>query len=211
MRRNNHQQKKCSLTLEWSSSIPDQLCREYAALRKSEKLQGAEALPEVLEAALFILVDIHSQALACYERGKFHSSYQISTALNGAGCSADSGCTPLGWHRVAEKIGRNESLGTVFKGRVVSGFADDLHSAADDDLITSRILWLSGLQEGVNSGGKVDSFSRYIYIHGTAQEHLIGTAVSHGCIRMRNVDVVEVFDFVDVGGVVFICDDVGVY
>lgn len=210
MPHNNHRPMKRSLTLEWSNSIPDQLCREYAALREGEQLQGPRALPEVLDAGLFLLVDIRSQMLACYKRGKLHGCYQISTALNGPGCSANSGCTPLGWHRIAEKIGDDESLGTVFKGRVVNGCVEDVNSAADEDLITSRILWLSGLQEGVNSGGTVDSFSRYIYIHGTAQEHLIGTAVSHGCIRMRNRDVVEVFDFIGMEDLVFIGVDVRV-
>ena len=92
----------------------------------------------------------------------------------------------------------------MFKGRQPGAVCTDLCSDTDNDTITSRILWLSGSQPGFNSGGSVDSKNRYIYIHGTAQEQLIGQSVSHGCIRMLNDDVIALFDLFSVNTPVLI-------
>ena len=163
---------------------------------------GGLALPELL--ARLLHVNITDQTLSFYNNGKLAAIYPVSTAANGVGCLDGSGCTPYGWHIVKSLIGAGAPVATVFKGRVVSGVAATLCDSSNNDLITSRILWLAGLEAGINSGGEVDSYNRYIYVHGTAQEHLIGSPVSHGCIRMRNRDVIELFDLVSEQTPVFI-------
>jgi hypothetical protein len=131
--------------------------------------------------------------------------YPISTARSGLGEQNGSYCTPRGRHRIAEKIGDGQPLYAVFKARVPTGevWSRDLAAMKPDcDWILTRILWLEGLEEGKNKGGTVDSHLRYIYIHGTDEEHLIGTPVSHGCIRMKNEDIVDLFDRIDEGTLV---------
>lgn len=198
---------------EWNNTQLDVLADKYSSLahRDEKQLFSASNLPLTLDAAGLILIDISNQSLCFIDCGLLKQTFQVSTATNGAGCRENSGCTPLGWHKVAEKIGEHEPVGSIFKGRRVSGLAESLTSIQDDDLITSRILWLSGLQPGVNGGGNVDSYSRYIYIHGTAQEHLIGSSVSHGCIRMRNEDIIELFDRVDRKTIVLVCHNLAEY
>jgi len=133
--------------------------------------------------------------------------YPVSTAKNGLGEQCGSYCTPRGRHRIAERIGEGQPLYAVFKARVPTGeiWSRDLEAKDPDrDWILTRILWLDGLEEGRNKGGQQDTHDRYIYIHGTNEEHLIGTPVSHGCIRMKNVDVAELFDLVEEGTEVLI-------
>lgn len=128
--------------------------------------------------------------------------YPVSTAKNGLGEKSGSYCTPRGRHRIAEKIGDRQPLYSVFKARVPTGEVWSRELAAhkpDCDWILTRILWLEGMEEGKNKGGTVDSHSRYIYIHGTDEEHLIGTPASHGCIRMKNADVLDLFSLVEEG------------
>lgn len=205
MRYKLHQPMTSLSMLEWNSSLYQLLRNSYAAvLRNSYSFNDGIAIPAAFDESIALVVDSHSQTLFCCRRGNLLSTYGISTSSNGIGCGQDTGCTPHGWHRIAEKIGEDEPPGTIFKGRIAGGVAQSLSSFDDDDLITSRIMWLSGLQPGLNNGGRVDSYSRYIYIHGTAQEHLIGKPVSHGCIRMHNADVIELFDMVDNGAIVFI-------
>lgn len=130
--------------------------------------------------------------------------FPCSTAVAGLGNKADSMCTPIGWHEIAEKIGDNLPEGAIFKDRQWNG---KIWNDADDDgeeLILSRILWLSGLEEGLNKGGDVDSYNRYIYIHGTNQENFLGTARSKGCIRLSNKDVIELFSVANQKGRVLI-------
>ncbi len=152
-----------------------------------------------IQSLKFILVELDQQRLLLISGGVVLASYKVSTALNGAGNRNDTGCTPIGWHTVSEKIGQGATIGTVFKGRVPEQVLTEFCSDIDNDSITSRILWLAGAQPGFNSQGSVDSKRRYIYIHGTAQEHLLGQAVSHGCIRMSNSEVIELFEQVEVG------------
>jgi L,D-transpeptidase YbiS len=133
--------------------------------------------------------------------------YRISTAKNGLGEQSGSYCTPRGRHRIAEKIGAGHPMYAVFKARVPTGEVWSRELAAENpgcDWILTRILWLEGMEEGRNKGGTVDSHSRYIYIHGTDEEHLIGQPISHGCIRMKNTDVMDLFDLVEVGTAVLI-------
>lgn len=141
------------------------------------------------------------------EAGAVLADYPVSTALNGAGEKKNSGCTPRGKHIVRAKIGAGKPLGTVFIGRRPTGELWSPELAAEHparDFILTRILWLSGCEVGVNRLGDVDSMQRYIYIHGTPDTEPMGIARSHGCVRMRNVDVVELFDRVPTGTPVII-------
>jgi L,D-transpeptidase YbiS len=136
------------------------------------------------------------------EAGAVLADYPVSTALNGPGEKKNSGCTPRGKHIVRAKIGAGQPLGTVFIGRRPTGEVWSPELAAEHparDFILSRILWLSGCEPGVNRLGEVDSMQRYIYIHGTPDTEPMGIARSHGCVRMRNPDVVELFDRVPAG------------
>ena len=128
--------------------------------------------------------------------------YPVSTAANGAGEQNGSYCTPRGRHRIAEKIGAGAPRCAAFKSRELTGEIWTPELDAENpgrDWILTRILWLEGLEPGKNQGGTVDTHERYIYIHGTHEEHRIGTPASHGCIRMKNADVAELFDLVKVG------------
>ena len=128
--------------------------------------------------------------------------YPVSTALNGAGEANGSYCTPRGRHRITEKIGAGAPLFAAFTSRVPTGEIWTAQRDAEEpgrDWILTRILWLEGMEPGKNQGGEVDSHARYIYIHGTHEEHRIGTPVSHGCIRMKNADVAALFELVEVG------------
>ena len=134
--------------------------------------------------------------------GTVLKAYPVSTAKNGAGEQCDSDCTPRGRHIIRAKIGAGLPLNSVFVGRrptgeVYSGELGERHPGRD--WILTRILWLSGREPGVNRLHEVDTMRRYIYIHGTSDERRIGNAVSHGCIRMRNRDIVELFDLVAPG------------
>ena len=128
--------------------------------------------------------------------------YPVSTALKGPGELSGSHCTPRGLHRIAEKIGAGAPLYSVFKARQPTGeiWTPELDARYPDrDWILTRILWLAGQEPGRNQGGQVDTYDRYIYIHGTSEEHRLGTPVSHGCIRMSNSDVLDLFDRVAIG------------
>lgn len=136
-------------------------------------------------------VSVKDQRLALMEAGRMVRSYPISTSRFGLGSEEGSLRTPLGRFQIGEKIGHGAALGTVFKGRQPVS-AEIEHDPADD-LIQSRILWLEGLEEH-----NANTRDRFIYIHGTNHETKIGEPASHGCIRMRNADLVELFDLVPV-------------
>ena len=124
-------------------------------------------------------------------------TYPISSSAYGIGSVRDSLMTPLGAHIISEKIGKGAKIGSVFKARKFTGeVVQPIIEKIDikEDVITTRILWLDGLEIGKNKGGNVDSKSRYIYIHGTAEEGLIGEPASLGCIRMKNMDVIKLFN-----------------
>ena len=133
------------------------------------------------------------------------AQYSISTASNGPGEQRNSGCTPRGLHRVRIRIGAGCPQGTVFVGRRATGEIYDAELARqhpERDWILTRILWLTGLEPGGNRGGRVDSLRRYIYIHGCPDTEPMGRPCSHGCIRMRNADLIELFDSVQTGTLV---------
>lgn len=157
----------------------------------------------------YLQVSISQQTLTVYQYGKLRQRYQVSTAKNGIGSREGSGCTPLGRHVIAQKIGADAAYNTVFVGRVPTG---EIYSAAlaqaypQRDWILTRIMWLAGCEEGVNKGcnteGVCDTFQRYIYIHGTPDNEPMDSPLSHGCVRMRNADIIKLFDMVAEGSVV---------
>ena len=130
-------------------------------------------------------------------------SYTISTSKFGIGNKEGSNQTPLGIHRIEEKIGDDAPSGRIFKSRMDTG--ENWHPGlTDDNLILSRILRLHGLEDGINRGPGIDSYQRYIYIHGTNQEEKIGTPLSHGCVCMKNREIIELYDLVEEGTIVVI-------
>jgi uncharacterized protein YcfL len=146
-----------------------------------------------------IYVDISSQTLSYIVKGTVSKKYNISYSYYGTGSEANSLKTPLGKHEIYKKIGNELPINAILKGRVWNGaIADIIEGPIDTDYdhVTSRILWLDGLEEGKNKGNGVDSRNRYIYIHGTAEEGLIGKPASDGCIRMYNNEVIELFELV---------------
>ena len=155
-----------------------------------------------------IVVSIDQQKLWFFA-GEAAWEYVVSTARAGVGCVADSLRTPLGLHRVAEKIGADAPKGMVFKSRVPTGRIWTEGPAPEDNLITTRILWLEGLEPGWNSGrdeaGRlVDTKARFVYIHGTNQAARLGTPNSHGCVLLSDDDVADLFARVPAGTPVYL-------
>lgn len=159
-------------------------------------------------ASVRIDIDLTLQRLRLEtEGGELIACYPVSTGLNGAGERDGSGCTPRGEHYIRASIGAGLPIGTVFRARRPTG---ETFSAAlarqypDRDWILSRILWLCGCEWGKNRGPGVDTFRRFIYIHGTPDSEPMGAPLSHGCVRMRNEDVIDLFDRVVPGTAVSI-------
>lgn len=150
----------------------------------------------------YLDISISAQRLTIINDGQLIGSYPVSTAKNGAGEQRGSECTPRGWHKIRAKIGVGQPLNAVFKGRRPTGEIYDAELSRrypGRDWILTRILWLGGLEPGKNRYGEVDTCWRYIYIHGTSDETKIGLPASHGCIRMKNADILELFNRIDVG------------
>ena len=154
------------------------------------------------ESEQYLKISIGEQQLSLYRKGIIDKTYSVSTAKNGAGERMGSECTPTGWHKIRAKIGGDQPLNAVFIGRRPTG---EVYTAVlknqypDRDWILTRILWLGGLEPGKNRYGDVDSSWRYIYIHGCPDELIKGKPESHGCIRMKNADVADLFNSIDVG------------
>ncbi|MBS7661245.1 L,D-transpeptidase [Pseudomonas lalucatii] len=141
-------------------------------------------------------ISLADQRLYGFADGQLLLRLPVSTALNGPGELNGSGCTPRGLHRVRAKIGEGLPVGAVLRGRRWTGELWSAELAArfpERDWILSRILWLSGCEPGRNRLGAVDTFRRYIYLHGTSDSEPMGEPRSHGCIRLRNADLVELF------------------
>jgi hypothetical protein len=152
--------------------------------------------------ARHILIDIDRQTLGLYQGARRLGEYRVSTGLKGVGELNGSGCTPRGLHRVRIRIGEGCPLGTVFRGRRATGEVYDSVLAAAHpgrDWILTRILWLTGCESGRNRGGAVDTLRRFIYIHGCPDTEPMGIPCSHGCIRMRGPELIELFDGTAVG------------
>lgn len=155
-----------------------------------------------MDAERRILVDLARQTLTLREGDRVLRQYSVSTARNGPGELMGSECTPRGLHRVRIKIGDGLPEGTVFRGRRPTGEIYTLGLAArhpSRDWILTRILWLTGCESSWNRGGERDTLRRFIYIHGSPDGTPMGIPGSHGCIRMRNRDLLELFPLVEAG------------
>ncbi len=156
--------------------------------------------------AMEIEISITNQELILIDDNGVIKIYKISSSKFGEGSKENSFKTPLGKHEIKKMIGKNVPAGGRFIGRVYTGEIFPIYSDQEiyvkEDVVQSRILWLSGLEENINKGKEIDSFARYIYIHGTPEEWLLGTKASKGCIRMSNQDVIELFDKVHEGMIV---------
>ncbi len=164
----------------------------FPALLNDLKARNPELAPEVAA-----VVSVGEQRLYLYRGGEQVANYPVSTSRFGTGSRLGSLQTPLGAHRVRRKIGEGAPIGRIFKGRSDTGEQARILTQpidSDEDHVTTRILWLDGLEPGRNQGDEVDSYRRFIYIHGTHEEGLIGRPASDGCVRMRNIDVVELFE-----------------
>ena len=156
---------------------------------------------------LSIEIDISLQRLYLVDNSTIISSYPISSSKYGEGSKQNSFKTPLGSHMIKEMIGDQVPKNTIFISRInTQREAKIIHDQenSDNDYVTTRIMWLDGMEDGKNKGKGVDSYNRYIYIHGTHEEGLIGQKASHGCIRMFNSDVIELFNVVKKGTKVYI-------
>ncbi|MCK9420487.1 MAG: L,D-transpeptidase family protein [Nitrospirae bacterium] len=152
---------------------------------------------------LFLVVSIETQTLFVCANDTVVERYDCSTSRFGTGIRENSLKTPPGVHRIREKFGAGAPAGRVFRDREDTGEDWD-HSLTGENLILTRILWLEGLEQGINKGAGVDSYERYIYIHGTGREDLIGIPLSHGCVCLRNLDVIRLFETVKEGTLVYI-------
>ena len=150
-----------------------------------------------------INISIPSQTLELVN-SKDHFSYLISTSKYGPGELKNSFCTPRGKHIIRAKIGAGQELGTIFKSRRPTGeiFSNNIHRFDEGDWILTRILWLCGIEKGRNRLGNVDTMQRFIYIHGTPDETVLGVPNSKGCINMRNEDIKKIFESAEVGTLV---------
>jgi L,D-transpeptidase YbiS len=160
---------------------------------------------------MHINISIAEQTLTVLDSdGELLAQFPVSTAANGVGCEKESGCTPLGAHIIRAKIGEGAPTNAVFIGRRQTGEICTpalMEKFPNRDWILTRILWLSGTELGKNRLSNVDTMQRYIYIHGTPDTIDMAVADSHGCIRMRNDDIIALFDLVPVGTSVLIAND----
>ena len=170
-------------------------------------IQEKQFSDEFSNISSLIYVDIDNQTLFFLKKGTVKKTYRVSTSVYGTGNKENSLKTPLGKHKISQKIGDNLPFAAILKGRLWTGEVAKLIIEKKDtnlDIVTTRILWLEGLEEGINKGPGVDSKSRFIYIHGTAEEGLIGEPASNGCVRMYNGDVIDLYSRVTVNTQVWI-------
>ena len=156
-----------------------------------------------------LAVRISTATLQFYRKGELVRSYVVSTSRRPPSNIKHSLGTPRGLHAIAERIGAGQPPGMVFRSRVPTGrhFSEFPDGGPEvGSLITSRILWLRGLEPGVNRGGDLDTYERYVYIHGTNHEERLGEPLSAGCVLMRNLDIVELYEEVRVSDQVWIAD-----
>ena len=177
--------------------------QDYNIMNKNsiiEKIRQIDSEFNSYESLIF--VDIASQQLFNIKKGTVIKVYSISSSFYGTGSEANSFKTPLGKHEIYKKIGKDLPENAILKGRVWNGAIASIISEpidTDFDHVTSRILWLDGLEQGKNKGEGVDSRSRYIYIHGTNHEKRLGHPASSGCLQLSNINILELFDLVEVG------------
>ncbi len=161
-----------------------------AELKRKCEMLGVPALTDAL------IASVPAQRLWHFREENLVAEYKISTSRAAPSCIKNSLGTPDGLFSVIEKIGDGVPAGTVFKARISTGmhFSEFLKNAPDENLITSRILRIQGEEYGHNRGGNCDTYSRFVYIHGTNQEHKLGTPNSHGCLLLGNADIITLFD-----------------
>ena len=157
--------------------------------------------------AELLFISIKEQKMYHVKNNKVINEFIISSSAYGTGNKAGSNKTPLGLHQVKKKYGEDtpingRMIGRVFYGQIATIYKDSTKSKTDD--ITSRILWLEGLEVGKNKGEGIDSYKRHIYIHGTSEEGRLGIPASHGCIRMKNKEVIDLYKIIEVGTLVLI-------
>ena len=167
--------------------------------------QAKNYINDTVKEILFI--SIKDQKLYHIKDEEIITTFIISSSKYGTGNKIGSNKTPLGLHKIKEKYGENtpangKMIGRVFTGNIATIYTDHTKSKTDD--ITSRILWLEGMERGKNQGKDIDSYQRYIYIHGTSEEGWLGTPSSNGCIRMKNKDIIDLYKRVEVGTLVLI-------
>ncbi len=159
----------------------------------------------IMPARFALVVSVTNQTASLFEKlsASWHPGgiMRCSTSRFGIGQTEGSNCTPLGLHRIVERIGGGWPVGTVFKGRRPIGYT---WKGMPDAKITTRILWLEGLEPGFNRGGNVDSHARYIYLHGTADQMSIGKPMSCGCIHLADADLIPLFNLLPSGTLVWI-------
>ncbi len=154
-----------------------------------------------------LFVSIEKQEMYHIKNDKIINTYIISSSAYGTGSALGSNKTPLGTHRIKSKFGaktpvNGKMIGRVFYGDIAKIHIENTKSKTDD--ITSRIFWLEGMEEGKNKGEGIDSYKRYIYIHGTSEEGRLGIPASNGCIRMKNKDIIDLYKLIEVGTLVLI-------
>jgi lipoprotein-anchoring transpeptidase ErfK/SrfK len=195
-----------------SLQIPDADFHYPYNLEFSDQLRLAVRRTGVRFTRYVLSVSILTQRMYLYERHAqdeffplfgLRQRFLISTSAFGIGQRENSNQTPLGLHRIARKIGGGDMIGTVFRGRVPVGLT---WQGMTDAAIAHRILWLEGLERGKNAGGQVDSFNRYIYIHGLGDELSLGRPASHGCIHLAAEDLIRLHDLVPEGTLVWIAE-----
>ena len=188
----------CLILLTSCSTVMIDKNLKYNENMVLKEISSVDSSFDILDSLLY--VDISRQNMYLLKKGTIFQDFKISSSYYGTGSEVNSLKTPLGKHEIYKKIGKDLPINAILKGRVWNGsianvITDDIDTEFDH--VTSRILWLDGLEKGKNKGPGVDSRSRYIYIHGTAEEGLIGKPASDGCIRMYNNDVIELFDLVN--------------
>jgi len=196
---------QCRGQSQSTDASPDFLVGASLPAPDWQRLRGA-GWTDRANGGLGLWVSVARQRLVGVENGTVAFCYPCSTAARGTGNRSNSYQTPLGWHAIEERIGDGLPLGAVFKERKYSGRVWTPENPTADDLILTRILWLRGLEPGVNAGPGVDSHARYIYIHGTPEEDKLGTPASMGCVRLSNQDVAELFDRAATGTPVLITE-----
>ena len=158
----------------------------------------------------YLYVSVKKQRLYHIRKANVVGEYIVSTAKQGVGSNENSKMTPSGLHTIKSKIGDDIPIGGVFEQRVHNGKIAQIEnrpiSTGSDD-ITTRIIWLTGEEKGLNQGGKFDSYARHIYIHGTPEEGLLGSPASHGCVRMKNEDIVKLYESITEGTPVIILNN----
>ncbi|MCT4582073.1 MAG: L,D-transpeptidase [Flavobacteriales bacterium] len=158
----------------------------------------------------FIYVGVKRQELYLFRGGELLKVYPVSTSKHGAGSVEGSEMTPVGLHKVHGKFGEDIPENGILKHKRFTGELAEIEyrpMPINKDIITTRVITIEGLERGVNKGGKLDSYDRHIYIHGTAEEGLIGQPASHGCVRLKNKDVMDLFDLLSKGMYVIILNN----